>query len=180
VLYPVHIVFLEFVIDPACSVVFEAESGEREAMQRPPRDPREPLFSGAMLAVSLGLGVTVLLAVVLVYAWSLFQGLGEGEMRALSFAAIVIGNLALIFAHRSRSQPILATLARPNPVLWWMTLATLAALGLAIYLPPVAAVFRFAPLGAAEIGLALAAGFAGVVWSEGWKRRAGRRGARAR
>jgi Ca2+-transporting ATPase len=180
VLYPVHVVFLEFVIDPACSVVFEAESGEREAMQRPPRDPREPLFSGAMLAVSLGLGATVLLAVVLVYAWSLFGGRGEGEMRALSFAAIVIGNLALIFAHRSRSQSILATLARPNPVLWWMTLATLAALGLAIYLPPVAAVFRFAPLGAADISLALAAGVAGVVWIEGWKRYAGRRGARAR
>ena len=65
-------------------------------------------------------------------------------------------------------------------MLWWITLATLTALGLAIYLPPVAAVFRFAPLGAAEIGLAFAAGFAGVVWSEGWKRRAGRRGARAR
>jgi Ca2+-transporting ATPase len=180
VLYPVHVVFLEFVIDPACSVVFEAESGESEAMQRPPRDPREPLFSGAMLAVSLGLGATVLLAVVLVYAWSLFGGRGEGEMRALSFAAIVVGNLALIFAHRSQSQPIFATLARPNPVLWWMTLATLAALGLAIYLPPVAAVFRFAPLGAADIGLAFAAGLAGVVWIEGWKRYAARRGARAR
>ena len=84
-------------------------------------------------------------------------------MRALSFAAIVVGNLALIFAHRSQSQPIFATLARPNPVLWWMTLATLAALGLAIYLPPLAAVFRFAPLGAADIGLAFAAGLAGVV-----------------
>jgi P-type Ca2+ transporter type 2C len=179
VLYPVHVVFLEFVIDPACSVAFEAESGEAEAMQRPPRDPREPLFSGAMLAASLGLGATVLLAVVLVYAWSLFARLGEDEVRALSFAAIVIGNLALIFAHRSRSQPILGTLARPNPVLWWITLATLAALGAAIYLPPVAAVFRFAPLGTAEIGLACAAGLAGVLWSDVWKRYARRRGARA-
>jgi P-type Ca2+ transporter type 2C len=179
VLYPVHVVFLEFVIDPACSVVFEAESGEAEAMQRPPRDPREPLFSGAMLAASLGLGATVFLAVVLVYAWSLFGGRGEGEMRALAFAVIVIGNLGLIFAHRSRSQPILATLARPNPVLWWMTLATLTALGLAIYVPPVAAVFRFAPLGAADIGLALAAGLVGALWSEGWKWHAVSRGTRA-
>ena len=179
VLFPVHIVFLEFVIDPACSVVFEAESGEREAMERPPRDPREPLFDGAMLAVSLGLGATVLLAVMLVYGWAMLAGRSEGEMRALSFAAIVIGNLALIFAHRSRSQTILATLARPNPMLWWMTLAALAALGLAIYLPPVAAVFRFAPLGTTEVGLALAAGLAGVLWSEVWKRYAGRRGSRA-
>jgi Ca2+-transporting ATPase len=179
VLYPVHVVFLEFVIDPACSVAFEAESGEREAMQRPPRDPREPLFSGAMLALSLGLGATVLLAVVLVYVWGLFGGLREDKMRALTFAAIVIGNLALIFAHRSRSQAILATLGRHNPVLWWITLATLIALGLAIYLPPAAVVFRFAPLGTAEIGLAFAAGLAGVLWSEGWKRYAKRRGSRS-
>jgi Ca2+-transporting ATPase len=173
-------VFLEFVIDPACSVVFEAESGESEAMQRPPRDPREPLFSRAVLAASLGLGTAALLAVVLVYGWALLAGRSEGEMRALSFAAIVIGNLALIFAHRSQSQPILATLARPNPVLWWMTLATLTALGVAIYLPPVAAVFRFAPLGAAEIGIALAAGLVGALWNEGWKWYAtGGRGTRA-
>jgi Ca2+-transporting ATPase len=169
VLYPVHVVFLEFVIDPACSVVFEAESGESEAMQRPPRDPCKPLFSRAMLAASLGLGTAALLAVVLVYGWALLAGRNEGEMRALAFAAIVIGNLALIFAHRSQSQPILATLARPNPVLWWITLAALTALGLAIYLPPVAAVFRFAPLEAAEIGIAFAAGLVGALWSEGWK-----------
>jgi hypothetical protein len=59
-----------------------------------------------------------------------------------------------------------------------MTLATLAALGLAIYLPPAAAVFRFTPLGAAEIGVALAAGLAGALWSEGWKLYVGRRGTR--
>jgi len=179
VLYPVHVVFLEFVIDPACSVVFEAESGESEAMQRPPRDPHEPLFSRSMLAASLGLGAAALLAVVLVYGWALLAGRSEGELRALSFAAVVIGNLALILAHRSRSRPIFATLARPNPVLWWMMLAALAALGLAIYVPPMAAVFRFAPLGAAEIGIAFAAGLAGALCSEGWKwYTAGSRGAR--
>jgi Ca2+-transporting ATPase len=127
-----------------------------------------------MVAASLGLGTAALLAVMLVYGWALLAGRSEGEMRALAFAAIVIGNLALIFAHRSRSQPILATLARPNPVLWWMTLAALTALGVAIYLPPVAAVFRFAPLDAAEIGVALAAGLAGALWSEGRKWRANR------
>jgi len=170
-LYPVHVVFLEFVIDPACSVVFEAEAGEREAMRRPPRDPREPLFSGAMLALSFALGATVLLAIVLLYGWALSDARSDEEVRSLAFAAIVFGNLALIFANRSRSQSILATLARPNPMLWWMTIATLAALALTLYVPPVAAVFRFAPLGAGEIGLALAGAIAGILWSEAWKLR---------
>jgi Ca2+-transporting ATPase len=156
-------------------VVFEAEAGEREAMQRPPRDPREPLFSGAMLALSLALGATALLAVVLLYGWALSAGRGDAEVRALAFAAIVFGNLALIFVNRSRSRSILATLARPNPMLWWMTIATLAALALSLYAPPAAAVFRFAPLGVADLGLALAAGIAGILWIEGWKLYAGAR-----
>jgi len=178
VLYPVHVVFLEFVIDPACSVVFEAETEERETMRRPPRDPREPLFSGAMLALSLALGATVLVAVVLLYAWALSAGRGDGEVRALGFAAIVFGNLALIFANRSRSRPIPETLARPNPMLWWMTAGTIAALALTLYLPSAAAVFRFAPLGAGELGLALAAGIAGILWIEGWKLYSGSRRSR--
>jgi Ca2+-transporting ATPase len=177
VLYPVHVVFLEFVIDPACSLVFEAESGEREAMLRPPRNPNEPLFSGSMLVASLGLGAAALLAVVLSYAWALRAGMAQDEMRALAFAAIVFGNLGLIFANRSRFESILATLARPNPALWWVTLAALAALALAVYLPPLAGVFRFEPLGAAEAGVALAAGLAGALWSELWKRSVSRRGA---
>jgi len=177
-LYPVHVVFLEFVIDPACSVAFEAEAGEREAMQRPPRDPREPLFGAAMLALSLALGATVLLAVVLLYGWALSTGRSDAEVRALAFAAIVFGNLTLIFANRSRSQTVFATLARPNPMLWWITIAAIAALALSLYVPPAAAVFRFAPLGAGDVGLALAAGIAGILWIEGWKLYAGRRRSR--
>ena len=175
ILYPVHVVFLEFVIDPACSVVFEAEAGEREAMRRPPRDPHEPLFSGAMLALSLALGATVLLAVVLLYGWALSAGRSDGEVRALAFAAIVFGNLALIFANRSRSRPILATFARPNPVLWWMTAGTITALSVTVYVPVAAVVFRFAPLGVGDLGLALAAGIAGTLWVEVWKLYSGMR-----
>ena len=175
VLFPVHVVFLELVIDPACSLVFEAEAAEREAMDRPPRDPREPLFSGAMLAASLGLGATVLLGAVLLYAWGLTTGRSDAEVRSLGFAAIVFGNLALIFANRSRSRSILRTLSRPNPVLWWIAAGAAGALALALYVPPVAAVFRFAPLSPGELGLAIAAAIAGILWNEGRKLYAGTR-----
>ncbi|MEW6690969.1 MAG: HAD-IC family P-type ATPase, partial [Pseudomonadota bacterium] len=72
--YPVHIVFLEFVIDPACSIVFEAERSEEDAMRRVPRDPAEPLFSGAMLAASLLAGVALLATVALAYGWAVGAG----------------------------------------------------------------------------------------------------------
>ena len=165
-LFPVHIVFLEFVIDPACSIVFEAEPSEDGAMQRPPRDPRRPLFDTAMLATGLGLGASVLASVTLAYWWALADGRSPGEVRALGFAAIVFGNLALILANRSSARPVLATLRRPNRALWWVMGGTLAALAAAIYAPPVASLFRFAPLRPGDVLVALAAGVAGVLWFE--------------
>jgi Ca2+-transporting ATPase len=166
ILYPVHVVFLEFVIDPACSVVFEAEKSEAGAMARPPRDPRARLFSLRMLGTSLLLGATLLAAVAAAYAWAMHARLGEAETRALGFAAIVFGNLALIFVNRSHDRLAHEVLREPNPALWWIVLGALAALAAALYLPPVAAVFRFAPLGAAELGVAAVAGVAGVAWYE--------------
>jgi len=90
-------------------------------------------------------------------------------VRALGFATIVFGNLALILAHRSRERTIVATLSRPNPALWWVVGAALAALAAAIYVPPLAAIFRFAPLGALEMSVALVAGLLGVLWLEAAK-----------
>ncbi|MEW6689824.1 MAG: cation-translocating P-type ATPase C-terminal domain-containing protein, partial [Pseudomonadota bacterium] len=157
------IVFLEFVIDPACSIVFEAERSEEDAMRRAPRDPAEPLFSGAMLAASLLAGVALLATVALAYGWAVGAGRSEPEARALGFAAIVFGNLALILASRSRERTILASLRRPNPAFWWIVAGTLAALAGAIYVPPAAQVFRFAPLGVPELLVALGAGVPGVL-----------------
>jgi Ca2+-transporting ATPase len=167
--YPVHIVFLEFIIDPACSIVFEAEHSEDGIMQRPPRPPAEPLFSARMLAISLGLGLSMLVAVGLAYAWAAASGRADGQVRALGFATVVFGNLALILATRSRERTLLAALARPNPALWWIVGGTLAALAGALYVPAAASLFRFAPLGALELAVALGAALLGVLWFEALK-----------
>jgi len=169
VLFPVHIVFLEFVIDPACSTVFEAERSDAQAMDRPPRAPAARLFDARMLAVSLLVGATLLAAVFALYAWAVASGRGDAEVRAMAFAAIVAGNLALIFVNRSYQRTGIAMLRAPNAVLWGIVAATLGALAVALYAPPVAAVFRFAALPAADLAVALAAGIAGVAWLELWK-----------
>ena len=163
VLFPVHIVFLEFVIDPACSIAFEAEPSEEGAMQRPPRDPAAPLFDARMLGVSVALGAAVLVAVAAFYAWLLHAGRSEGEARALAFAAIVFGNLSMILAYRSRERLILGGLAVRNVPLWTIVGGTLVALGLALYVPSVAALFRFTAPVAADLLLALVAGFLAVA-----------------
>jgi len=169
VLYPVHIVFLEFVIDPACSIAFEAEPSEEGAMRRPPRDPKAALFDGRMLAASLALGAAVLAGVVAIYAWALHAGRSEGEARAIGFAAIVFGNLAMILAYRSRDGLIVRALRKPNPALWIIVAATLVALGIALYVPQAAAIFRFSPPAPGDLALAAAAGMAAVLAYGVWQ-----------
>jgi len=168
-LYPVHVVFLEFVIDPACTIVFEAEHTEEGTMERPPRDPGEPLFSLRMLAGSLALGAAMLASVFALYWWMLHTGRDEGDTRAASFAAIVIGNVVLILSSRSRRHSLLQALRAPNPAFWWVVGGTLAGLLAVLYVPPLAGLFRFAPLGPADLALAAAAGVAGVLCNEGYK-----------
>jgi Ca2+-transporting ATPase len=168
-LLPVHVVFLEFVIDPACTVAFEAEHSDEEAMRRPPRDPRARLFDAPTLLGALALGAGLLAALTAACAWAVASGRGDAEVRALGFATIVLGNLALILACRSRSRTILETLRRPNPALWWVVAGALGALGAALYWPAAAALFRFAPLGPRELAVALAAGLAGVLVHEAIK-----------
>ncbi len=163
VLFPVHVVFLEFIIDPACSIVFEAEAGDADAMLQPPRDPRRPLFDRHMVGDSLWTGVAVLIAVAVGYDWVLALGRSEGVARAFAFTAIVFGNLALIILNRSAEQSSKAIFARPNPALWWIVLVTLAALATSLYVMPAAAIFRFEALSAEDLVLAIAVGAGGVV-----------------
>jgi Ca2+-transporting ATPase len=168
-LMPVHVVFLEFVIDPACTLVFEAEQTGRGAMRRPPRDPRAPLFDAAMLGGSLLLGAAMLACVFGAYWWALASGRPEDAARAIAFVAIVSGNLALIFAMRSRTRSVLQTLGERNVALWAITAGALAALVAVLYVPPAAALFRFSPPGAGEFGAGVLAGVAGVLGYELWK-----------
>jgi Ca2+-transporting ATPase len=168
-LFPVHIVFLEFVIDPASSLVFEAERSDESVMHRPPRNPRERLFSGQMIGVSLLLGLSVLAMVVVAGGWAVARGVSSGELRSLAFTALVWGNLMMIHTTRSRDRLIVHALRAPNAVLWWITAASVAALAVAVYVRPVAALFQFAPLAPPLLAGAVAAGTAGALAYEVYK-----------
>ncbi len=162
-LYPMHIAFLELIIDPACSLAFENEAAEADSMQHPPRDPDAPLFGGATLWLALLQGLGVLLVVMGAYAWANHR-LAEPEARAFAFTTLVIANLALIFSNRSRSRALLASLRAPNATLWIVTGLTLGFLALSLYVPGLAGAFRFAPLPLTELAVAFGLGLASVVW----------------
>ncbi len=166
VLLPVHVVFLELIIDPACSVVFEAESAEADVMSRPPRHPQEPLFSRNTLIMSLMQGASVLLVILSVFAIALYRGQGELEARALTFTTLIIANLGLILTNRSRSRTILATLSSPNAALWWVLGGAALFLGAVLYIPALQTMFRLTTLHFVDLLICLGAGVVSIIWFE--------------
>ena len=166
VLTPVHIVFLELIIDPACSIAFEAEPAEVNVMNRPPRNPDAPLFGMGQIAFSLFEGLVGLLAVLSVFAFSLHHGYGEAEVRTLTFATLVIAMLGLILVNRSRSQNFWCLLRLPNRAVWWVIGGALSFLAVVIYLPQARAIFRFAQLQWSDLLIAIGAGGLAVLCLE--------------
>jgi P-type Ca2+ transporter type 2C len=167
-LFPVHVVFLEFVLDPACSLVFEAERSDKDVMQRPPRDPREPLFTRAMLAESVLLGFSVFVAVAAVFGTGLVMA-GESQARAMGFITLVVANVLLILANRSHRESLATILARPNRMFWTIAALAIAGVALAAFQPSVAAVFRFEPPSPIGVLASVSTAIVAVVWIEATK-----------
>ena len=166
VLLPMHIVFLELIIDPACSVVFEAEPEEADVMTRPPRRADAPLFGTRTVWLSLLQGMSVLIMLAAIYVISLKRGQGEEEARALTFTTLIIANLGLIFVNRSWSRTILATLRSPNTALWSVTGGALVFLGLVLSTLFFRKLFRFSVLHPTDIMICIAAGVISILWFE--------------
>jgi Ca2+-transporting ATPase len=168
-LLPVHIVFLELIIDPACSLVFEAEPEEPNVMNRPPRNPKEPVFSRRPLVISLLQGASVLLIVLAVFMVARHRGLDEQQARALAFTTLIVANLALILSNRSWSRTILGTLRSANAALWWVLGGAVFFMGLVLYVPFLRNLFGFGMLHATDLGICLIAGVFSIMWFEVFK-----------
>lgn len=166
IFFPVHIAFLQLIIDPVCSIVFEAEREEADTMNRPPRCADEALFGGWNLGLSLLQGVGVLLLSISVFAIALHQDMGDGQSRALAFTTLVVANIALIFTNRVRNKSFIAALRQPNPSLWLITAAAALCLTAILSIPAARDIFRFAQIDGHALLLAIFAGLSGIAWFE--------------
>jgi Ca2+-transporting ATPase len=166
VLFPVQIVFMELIIDPSCTVVFEAESAEKNVMKRPPRSSSEALFDRGTIGMSILQGIVVFLIVLSVYLLALYSNMGDDYARTISFTTLIIANLSLILTNRSWSNTIIQTLRSPNKALWWVLAGALLFLGLVIYFPPLQQLFKFCPLNPSGILISIIAGVGSVLWFE--------------
>jgi Ca2+-transporting ATPase len=163
---PVHILFLELIIDPACSTIFEAEKEEPNLMRRRPRDQHEPLFSRRSIVFSVLQGVAVLAVVLAVFGITYYRGGGELEARAMSYNTLIIANIGLILTNRSRTHTILTTLRIPNRAMWWVLGGATLFLSLVLTVPALRGIFKFAPMHLLDVALCLAAGAGSVLGFE--------------
>ena len=171
VLLPVHVVFLELIIDPACSVAFEAEPEEPNVMDRPPRNRTEPLFSRRTIVLSMLQGFAVLIVTLVIYGVNLKSNIGtpiEREMqgRSLAFITLVIANLGLILSNRVWSKNVFASMRNKNTSLTIIVVATMLLLTLVIYIPVLRDLFRFGYLHPNDLALSFGAGLACILWFE--------------
>jgi Ca2+-transporting ATPase len=179
-LLPVHILFLQLIIDPACSVVFEAEPLEADAMLAKPRRPEARLFDAQILMRGLWQGGGLLVTLLAVYAGARFMTGSDDMARAMTFTVLVISNLGLIHANRSWGQASWRRAGSSNRYFGWIALITLVLLGAALGIPAISRLFAFVlPTPSMLLG-GVGVAAMNLLWFEAVKHPFGRRGSLAR
>ncbi len=165
VLLPAHIALLHLIIEPASSVAFEADPADEFVMSRPPRNPRERLFNRGLLLPSFLQGLSIFVALLIIYLVSLQRGQGETDARALVFTTLIISNLMLILMNRGPERSLLKKMTSlKNHIVKWIALGSFVVLATTLYIPNLRDLYRLSNLHMNDIAICLVAGVLSVIW----------------
>jgi len=169
ILLPLHVIFLELVMDPTAAIAFENEPAEQNLMRKPPRSANTSLFSWRELGFSLLQGTMITAGVIFMYHFAIGQGKPEEGVRAMVFATLVSANLFLTLANRSFDYALHRTLFYKNTMLpFILAVSTLMLLAI-LYIPFLSELFKMGRISAIDLGYCVLAGFVSVAWFEVWK-----------
>jgi len=169
ILWPVHIVFLELIIDPACSIIFEAEKEETNVMSRPPKNINEPFFGGKKILLSCIQGIGILVICILIYFIGLKMGYTEKAVRTLTFVTLIVSNIAVILSNRSWTSNIFKIILTPNKAVKWVGGGAIIFLILILNIPFLLDLFQFEKIGIIETLICVIAGLFSIAWFELYK-----------
>ena len=175
-LLPVHLIWLELVVHPTASLVFEADPSAPDIMRRPPRSPSQGFLGGMHPLWPLAQGVVLTVGVLALYLVRLGAGAPAPTARALAFATLIIGQVGLVLVARSPDRPVWRTEIRRNRTVAGVLVPVVLTLVLALYIPPVATLLHLHPFPAAEWGVVVGVAALGTLWTEPIKAWRGRRG----
>ncbi|MCU0394439.1 MAG: cation-translocating P-type ATPase [Chitinophagaceae bacterium] len=166
---PVHVIFLELIMGPTCSIIYENEPMEPNTMQRPPRPMAYTFLSARQLVLSILQGLVITAGCLGMGYWYMQAGAEESSVRTVIFTTLLFSNIFLTLVNRSFHYSVLATLRYPNrlvPLIIGITLAILAAV---LYLPPVQQLFETQAPVPATLGWCMLVAAAATLWLEAWK-----------
>lgn len=163
---PVHVIFLELVMGPTCSIVFEREPMEKDALQLPPRPVSERFLTSSEMALSVLQGLLITAALMAIYHYGVRTGQGESVVRSMVFVTLIFANILLTLVNRSFIHSVLTCMTYRNNLLAGIILATLAALAIMLAVEPVRTFFGLAALPPNTLLICLCAATAGVLWVE--------------
>jgi Ca2+-transporting ATPase len=170
ILWPVHIVFLELIIDPACTMIFEAEKEEKNVMSRPPKDINLPFFGGKKIFFSCMQGIGILIICLLVYFIGIKMGYTEKSVRTLTFVTLIVSNIAVIISNRSWTFGFFKILSTPNKAVTWIVGGAIIFLILILNIPFLLNLFQFERIGVLEFLVCMVLGFFSITWFEIYKK----------
>lgn len=166
---PVHVIFLEMIMGPTCSIFFENEPMEPGTMHRKPRNRMEALFSWQELSGSIVQGIVISLGVLGIYYWAMTTGHSETVTRTVVFITLIISNVFLTLVNRSFRENIFKTIHYPNNILWVVLIASVFLLICLQYIPFVRETFHLVKLDGNDWLICVAVAFVSVFWFEIWK-----------
>lgn len=166
---PVHVIFLEMVMGPTCSIVYENEPMESNTMFRKPRPMTETFLNFKELLVSIIQGLVITAGVLFIYQMTARSGGSEELTRSMVFTTLIFSNILLSFCNRSFYYTTFETLRNKNNLLIYITLITLGLLMVMLYYTPVSHFFRLGSIGLKELLTALSVAAVSVFWFDVWK-----------
>jgi Ca2+-transporting ATPase len=174
---PLHIIFLELIMGPTCSIIYENEPLEKNVMEQKPRPFIKTFFNLRELATSIIQGLVITLGALFVYQYAVYTGHDEASTRTMVFVVLVAANIFLTVVNRSFYYSILVTTRYKNNLVLLIIMITITLTGLLIYVGPIAAFFEFQTLSVYDLMLTTGIGFLSVIWFEAvkWQNRRSRR-----
>jgi Ca2+-transporting ATPase len=170
---PIHIIFLELIMGPTCSIVYENEPMEKDTMFEKPRPLISTFFNFKELTTSIIQGLTITAGTLAAYQYAVYFGFNEAHTRTLVFTVLIVANIVLTLVNRSFYYSVIATMKYRNNLVPFMIGITLCILTLLLYFKPLTRFFEFEALNFSELVLSIAIGLLSVIWYEAlkWRKR---------
>jgi len=163
---PIHIIFLELIMGPTCSIIFENEPMESNTMLSKPRPFTTTFFNWKELASSVMQGLVIAAGTLVVYQYAVHKHCNEAITRTMVFTALIVANIFLTLVNRSFYYSVLTTIRYKNKMILFIIGITVFISAMLLYLPPVTHFFEFEQLNLSQLGVSFVIGFISVVWYE--------------